>query len=178
MTNRESMHEVYQLVPFTKKLAEKYQENICKALDQIPQVQPHTLEDLLMEKKGNRVLHKKFEHSFILLDDDKFVGIAIGYERDREENEQYPFNSIYMNDLAVAEEYQKKGIGKLLVKEWLERNSGVGFLALDGELRFSVQTNSAEWNRHVQNLYESFGFTKIAEKQYENRADNVYFLKH
>ena len=168
--------ENFELRQLTKELVEHYQVDICKALDQIPLVDPHTLDDLLMKKKGDRILYKKWDHSFILLDGDKFVGIVVGYERDAEDNEQYPFNSIYMNDLAVSSDYQKKGLGRFLVGEWLKMNTEIGFLELGGDLQFSVQTNSAEFNLHVQKLYESFGFRKIAEKQYDNRTDNVYFM--
>lgn len=175
--NKESIGKNFQAIPFTPDLAEKYHVEICDALDQIPEVEPHTLEQLLMEHKGDRIFHKKWEHSFILLDGDQFVGIAIGYEREAEDNDQYPQPSIYMNDLAISENYQQQGLGKLLIKLWLEKNTETGFLELDGRLRFSVQTNSAEWNSHVQRLYESFGFIKIAEKEYDNRTDNIYVLK-
>jgi ribosomal protein S18 acetylase RimI-like enzyme len=132
---------------------------------------------LLQEKKGERILHKKWEHSFILLDGENFVGIIVGYERDAEGNNQYPYNTIYLNDLAVSAEYQKRGLGKFLVHRWLDENTRIGFLELEGELRFSVQTNSASSNAHVQKLYESFGFKKIAEKVYDNRVDTVYLLE-
>lgn len=174
---KEMMSEDFQAVPFTPELAKKYQEGICSSLDQIPGVEPHTLDYLLMEKKGEKTLHKKWDHSFILLDGDQFVGIAIGYEREAEGNDYYPESSIYMNDLAISENYQRGGLGKFLVKLWLKKNTEIGFLELDGKLRFAVQTNSADWNAHVQRLYESFGFIKIAEKEYDNRTDNVYVLE-
>lgn len=173
----ERMGKSVAVAPFNPELAKKYHDEICKALDLIPEVEPHTLEHLLMEHKGERILHKKWDHSFILLDGDQFVGIAIGYEREAEGNDQFPKHSLYMNDLAISENYQKQGLGKFLLKLWLEKNTQIGFLELDGALRFSVQTNSADWNSHVQKLYESFGFKKIAEKEYDNRTDNVYVLE-
>ena len=172
------MHNNLQVLPFSPELARKYQEEICSALDQIPEVEPHTLEKLLMENKGERILKKKWNHSFILLDNGKFVGIAIGDEREAEGNAQYPKHSIYMSDLAISKNYQKRGLGKFLVGLWVEKNTKIGFLELlDGKLRFSVQTNSADWNSHVQRLYESVGFKKIAEKKYNNRTDNVYIFE-
>lgn len=166
-----------QVVPLTPELARKYEGDICASLNQIPEVEPHTLDYLLMEQKRDKILHKKWDHSFLLLDGDQYVGVAIGYERDAEGNEQYPEPSIYMNDLSIAQKYQKRGLGKSLVETWLQKNTEKGFLELQGRLRFAVQTNSAEWNSYVQKLYESFGFTKIAEKKYENRVDNVYVLE-
>src|SRR5690606_18131351 len=120
--------------------------------------------------------HKKWEHGLIALADNDFAGLIVGYEREAESNNQYPENSIYVSDFAVDSKYQKKGLGKFLVETWLSYNQDKGFLELDGKLRFSLQTNSADWNNHVQNLYESYGFRKIATKQYDNRTDNVYFL--
>lgn len=55
-------------------------------------------------------------------------------------------------------------------------NNKIGYKELKGAVHFSVQTNKEDWNKHVQKLYEFAGFKKIAEKQYENRTDNVYFL--
>lgn len=165
---------IQQLSP---ELVKKYEGPICDALNQIPEVEPHTPEYLLMEKKGDRELHEKWEHSLIMLDGDKFVGIAIGYEREAENNNEYPYPSIYMNDLAVAKDYQRMGLGNKLVQTWLDKNRKIGFLDLDGKIRFSTQTNSAKWNSHVQKIYESFGFRKTAEKKYDNRVDNVYTLE-
>lgn len=171
-----SYHE-FHLERLTKMLAEKYAEDIVTALDQIPMTDSHTKDKLLADKKGDRILYAKWEHSLIALDDkNSFAGIIVGYERKSEGNEQYPYNSIYLNDLAVGVNFQKRGLGRVLVNEWLKFNKKVGFKELDGSLRFSIQTNKADWNLHVQKLYESVGFKKIAEKAYDNRIDNVYFL--
>lgn len=166
--------KIYQL---TKKLAEKYLEDIISALDLIPQVDKHTSEDVLPENSGNRVLHAKWKHSLIALDNnDNFAGILIGYERESEGNEQYPSNCIYISSIAVSENFQKRGLGKFLIKTWIDQCKEEGFLELSGKVRLGVQTNKEEWNKHVQGLYESFGFRKIAEKTYGNRTDNVYSL--
>jgi ribosomal protein S18 acetylase RimI-like enzyme len=164
---------IFELTPV---LVEKYSEEMCAALDQIPLVEPHTKEYLLSDTKGDRVLYAKWQHSLIALDnEDKFAGLIIGYERKSEGNEQYPENSIYLSDFATAATHQKKGLGKYLLKTWLEFNTEKGFLELDDELKFSVQTNAAEWNAHVQGLYESFGFIEIARKKYDNREDGVFW---
>ncbi len=178
MSKKERKSQSYALLPLTPKLVEKHSQDICKSLDQIPGVDPHSKEQLLLEERADRVFYKKWEHSFILIDGEVFVGIIIGYERESEGNDQYPHNSMYLSDLAVSSEYQRQGIGTFLVGKWLEHNRQVGFLELDDELRFSVQTNKADWNAHVQKLYEGFGFEKVAEKAYGNRVDNVYYLSN
>jgi len=177
MTKKDFIIRGYEIFTLTPDLVEKYGNDICKSLDQIPRVDPHTKEQLLQAKSGDRVLYKKWDHSFLLLDEENFVGVIMGYERKSENNDQYPYNSIYLSDFAVAKEYQRKGIGKFLVKIWLDKNRIIGFLKLDGHLRFSVQTNLADWNEHVKKLYESFGFKKTSEKKYDNRTDNIYFLE-
>lgn len=170
-------YKEFHLVPLTKALVEKYSAEICQALNQIPLVGPYTLERVTAESKGDRIFYKLWEHGLLALKGDDFAGIVMGYERKAEGNEQYPHHSIYMSEFAVAQQYQKHGLGKFLVKAWLDFNRTKGFLELAGPLQFSLQTNSADWNLHVQKLYESFGFQKTATKTYDNRVDNVYFLE-
>lgn len=167
----------FNIYALNENVVKQYSQDICLSLDQIPLVEKHTQEHLLMMQKGERKLHKKWEHSLIALCDDEYAGIIVGYERESENNAQYPRNSIYLNDLAVNAKYQNKGLGRFLIDCWLKHNKSVGFLILRGALTFSVQTNAADWNEHVQKLYTSFGFHKIAEKIYENRVDNVYMLE-
>src|SRR3989304_9117829 len=139
-------YKEFKIIPLTKDLANKYSAAICTALALIPSVEPRTPEQLLAENKGERALHKKWEHSLIALKEDQFAGVIIGYERESENTDQYPHHSIYVSDFAVAAQYQRKGLGTFLVKNWLDYNQQKGFLELNGDLRFSIQTNSADWN--------------------------------
>ncbi len=167
----------YGLFRLTAELAEAYATQIGEALDQIPLVEHHTPDLILAMSKEGRKFHAKWEHSLIALDEQgEFVGVVMGYEREGEENEQYPQASLYMSDLAVAKSHQKQGLGKWLIASWLDYNMQIGFTRLNGALQFSTQTNSAVWNRHVQGLYESFGFTKRSTKNHHNRNDIVYAL--
>ncbi|MFO0704255.1 MAG: GNAT family N-acetyltransferase, partial [Patescibacteria group bacterium] len=167
----------FKILPLTKDIADKYSTEIIASLDLIPVVSKHTKEQLLSDKKNDRELFGKWDHSVIMLtQDDKYIGVAIGYERKSESNDQYPINCIYLNDFAVSKDFQKKGLGKLLLKNWLEHNRKVGMKILGGPVAFAIQTNGAAWNSHVQKLYINAGFKKIAEKVYDNRVDNVYLL--
>ncbi len=167
----------FNIFPLTAKIAEKYVSEICDALNQIPLVDPHTSDQILATSKPERTFHAKWEHSLIALDQNKeFAGVLMSYEREAEGNEQYPDNSIYLSDFAIASKHQKKGLGKFMIQSWLKRSSEIGFTKLKGPLHFSIQTNNADWNQHVQKLYETFGFKKIATKIYGNREDNVYRL--
>ncbi len=167
----------YKIQILTKERAEKYSGEITISLDQIPMTDKHSKEQLLSDTKVDRVLYGKWEHSIIMLtSDNEYIGVAIGYERKAEGNEQYPHNCIYLNDFAICASHQKKGLGKILLKEWIDHNTKIGLVHLPGDTIFAVQTNGADWNLYVQKLYENAGFKKIAEKNYPNRVDNVYFL--
>lgn len=108
---------------------------------------------------------------------DEVVAFIVGYERAAENNQEYPKTNIHLKSISVAKQYQNQGIGKQLVQIWLDFNRGVGYKHLDAELEFSVQTNGADFNKHVQWFYESFGFRKTAEKVYPNKTDFIYYLE-
>ncbi len=107
----------------------------------------------------------------VVLDQGTPIAAIIGYEREDERNEHYPENTLYITELAVRQDYQKRGIGRKLLRIFLDYNSGKGFTYLQGDLNFSIQTSSAEWNEYVQNLYKSFGFRERATKRYEDGTD-------
>jgi GNAT superfamily N-acetyltransferase len=167
----------YRIFKLSAELAEVYVIQIGEALDLIPLVATHTPEVILATQDEAHEFHGKWEHSLIALDEHgEFVGVIMGYERESEGSPQYPHASIYMSDFAVAKSHQKQGLGKWMIDSWLDYNTKWGFRVLKGPLQFSVQINSAVWNRHVQTLYESFGFTKRSTKNYPNRNDIVYEL--
>lgn len=158
---------VYKL---TKKLAQKHASTFAKIADQIPLVD-YTEKEILAEKKEDRVFHGKWNHSLVVFDQSKPIAFIMGYERKAEGNDQYPKNSLYISELGVLRTYQKQGIGRQLVKLFLDLNKK--FLYLDGMMIYSIQTNSADFNQHVQNLYKSFGFKHQASKEYNNRTDVI-----
>lgn len=167
--------QIFELNP---ELVRTHGQAIIESLDQIPLTAPHTLAGLLAMAKPERPFLEKWRHSLIALDEvNHFVGIAIGYERASEGNAQYPADSIYLNDFAIHPDFQHQGLGKKLLLAFLTHNRQVGFLALSGDLAFSVQTNVAPFNVHVQRLYESVGFRPIGQKVYDNRTDTVYWLE-
>lgn len=159
-------------------LAQTYASAIVESLDRIPLVDPHSVEQVLAETKGDRLLHHKWDHSMIALTQSgQYVGVILSYEREAEDELRYPRPSIYLSSLAVDTNFQGRGVAKSMIATWLEHNRVRSFLDLEGDLEFTVQTNSAEWNVHVQRLYTSFGFTPRATKSYGNRVDTVYSLK-
>lgn len=160
----------FSVFKLTKKIAEKHASTLAQIADQIPLVD-YSGKEILAEKKGDRVLRGKWDHSLIVFDQSSPIAFIIGYERKKEDNNQYPENSLYISELGVLKTYQRQGIGRQLVKLFLELNKEL--LRLDGKIIYSIQTNSADFNQHVQDLYKSFGFTHQANKEYDNRTDVV-----
>lgn len=160
----------------SRDLAEKHITSLTELANLIPGIK-YSPEDILAEQKGDRQMLGKWRHSLIVFVADKPEAFIMGYERAGEGNAQYPENTIYLSELAVAEKYQDKGIGRGLIRSFFERNNKLGFQFLDGELNYSIQTNSANSNRHIVDLYKSFGFEQRAIKNYPNRTDVVLGVK-
>lgn len=166
----------FSLRTLTKQVANKYATELATLADLIPQVS-YTEKEILAESKGKRVFYGKWDHSLVLFDENKPIAVLIAYERMGEGNDQYPQNTIYLSELAVDKNYQENGIARNLLKNFLSHNNKVGLKHLEGELNYSIQTNSADWNKHVQDLYKSFGFTQRATKNYNDRTDVILGLE-
>lgn len=164
----------YPVYKLDEKLATRYSRKISALANLIPLVD-YNEEDILAQSKDKRIFYGKWEHSLIVFDNKKPIAILISYERKNEDNSQYPDNSIYISELAVAKDYQNKGIAKKLLGLFFKLNDN--FLHLEGSLLFTVQTNSAPWNKSVINLYKSLGFKEFSTKEYSNRTDVILRLK-
>lgn len=156
----------------TKELAEKFADKLTALANLIPGVE-YTTDDILADTKGDRVLLDKWEHSLVLFENGEPIAMVMGYERASEGNEQYPTDTLYVCELAVKESHQRQGIARELLKAFFERNNEIGMQNTDIPLNYSIQTNSAEWNNHVIDLYKSFGFRERTTKEYPNRTDLV-----
>lgn len=162
----------YIAIPLTRELAEEHAEDLASLASQIPQVE-YSSEDILAENKGGRELLNKWQHSLVVMEGGKPIAFVMGYERRSERNPQYPEDTLYVSELAVAETHQRQGIALRLLRQFFEHNNEIGFQTIDGKLSYSIQTNSAERNSHVIDLYKSFGFKERAMKEYPNRIDVV-----
>jgi ribosomal protein S18 acetylase RimI-like enzyme len=167
------INNTFDVAVLSKDVATKHASVLVRLVGQIPLV-TYTERDVLAESKGDRRFLGKWEHSFVVFDHDQPIAVIIGYERAAENNTQYPENSLYISELAVDPHYQKRGIARGLVALFLQYNNKLSHLP--GPLVYMVQTNSAAWNQHVQNLYKSFGFKEVARKVYDNRTDVVLKL--
>lgn len=161
----------------TKEVAKQFQKEITSIWNLIP-LSNHGVNDILKEKNDGQSYLGKWKHSLLLLNVSKteVIGFIVGYERKAEDNNHYPTNSLHLKSLSISKHHQQKGLGKKLVRIWLDYTKQVGFIYLKGRLEFSTQTNSATWNVHVQKFYESFGFKKTGIMHFENKTDFIYYL--
>ena len=105
------------------------------------------------------------------MDRDEIVGILIGYEREKEENNLYRDNCFYINEIAVSRKYKGKELGKYLLNYFIE--SVKEYKYLKGEIEIRIQTTNSKENRKVIELYRSVGFKKIGIKKYPLKEDIV-----
>lgn len=174
-----SSFKQFKIYRLTKTLTMKHSDKIIESLDQIPKVEKQTRKLLMSLHKGKRKLHGKWTHSLIAIDDTgAFAGIAIGYEREKENNLWYPQNCIYLNEFAVISGFQKLGLGRFLLETWIDYNKSIGFIKLQGKPKLAAQTNKAKWNKHVGKIYKSAGFKKYTTKPYANRTDDIYLIEY
>lgn len=163
----------YLVYVLDKETAIAHTQTITNLADTIPLVN-YSEEEVLADSKPGRIYHGKWKHSLLVFDQEKPIAIVISYERDKENNDQYPENCLYVSELAVDEKYRGQGIAKALIRLFLKHNKK--FLHLSGRPVYKIQTNSAPWNQYVIDLYKSFGFQEVGEKQYENRKDVILEL--
>lgn len=159
----------YKFVVLGKEFASQHAQEIARLLNFIPLVQ-YSVEDALVESKGDLFFRCKWELSLAAMTGKTLAGVIMGYER-RADGIEYLKNSIYISELAIAPEHQRKGVARALLALFIKRVRSRGLIMIEGPTILTVQTNSAPWNRHVQMLYESFGFKKVSTKTYANRVD-------
>lgn len=164
------LNNKYNICLLSKELCIEKIDEIVNLLKLIPNSN-YTRDAILAEKKGERVLYGKWEHSLILMDRDEIVGILIGYEREKEENNLYRDNCFYINEIAISRKYKGKELGKHLLNYFIE--SVKEYKYLKGEIKIRIQTTNSKENRKVIELYRSVGFKKIGIKKYPLKEDIV-----
>jgi ribosomal protein S18 acetylase RimI-like enzyme len=159
--------------PISSEEAAAHVDELYRLVSLIPEV-PYDPQDLLATSKPDgRVMHAKWQHTYGVFSQGALVGFVMGYEREAEANSNYPVNSLYISELAIDPAYRGLGYARRLLRRQFQDVLSDGFHVLEGPVVFSLQTNSAEWNESVRQLYHSFGFQDVGEKQYPNRRDVV-----
>lgn len=160
----------YKFCKLTKKICIEKGEKILELLKTIPNSN-YKLEDLFLEKKGERILYGKWEHSLVVLDDENVVGVLIGYEREKESEGVYIDNCFYVNEIAVSKKYKGQEIGKSLLEMFIQKVKKYNYL--DGELKIRIQTTNSEDNKKVIELYKKVGFKEKGIKKYPLKEDII-----
>lgn len=164
----------YQLKILDKSLMERKKDEILELLKLIPNSH-YTLEDILGEKKGERVLYGKWEYSLVLLDKERVVGVLIGYEREKEESKLYSENCFYINEVAISRELKGKGLGRSLLRYFIDNLKCYKYL--DGDFIIRIQTTNRVENIKVIELYEELGFEKVGTKDYPTKQDLILEIR-
>lgn len=154
----------------TKSLCEKKIIDILEILKLIPNSN-YKKENILVEKKEDRILFGKWEYSLLLLNKDEIVGVLIAYKREKEKSGLYLENYFYINEIAISRKYKGQGLREYLLKYFIDGITEYKYL--DGKIKFRIQTTNSKENRKVIELYERVGFKKIGIKKYLNKEDSV-----
>lgn len=151
--------EAFSIRHVTRDYAETHVAEFDTIANEIPDLQtdPFLAEE---ETPSGKLLHTKWLYSLVLLDDDAPIGSAIGYER-RANGPNYPQNSLYLDILALKEQYRRRRLGRQLLSVFMEqalaRKKGL-YEQLEGAMRFSLTTSAKAENASIIRLYQRFGF--------------------
>jgi ribosomal protein S18 acetylase RimI-like enzyme len=77
-------------------------------------------------------------------------------------------NTPFMNMIYVLEEYQKMGIGKILVKYWEDEMKQNGY---------NNVLTSTQYNEEAQHFYSKIGYKEIGKFKYLNDPYEILFQK-
>lgn len=105
-------------------------------------------------------------NNFILgcYEDEKLIGIVVFSQEERIKVK----HKAYIRSMYVKQEYRRKGIGKLLLKELIEKAKAINDIEI---LLLDVVTN----NISAKQLYLSFGFKIYGIEKMAYKFNNQYF---
>lgn len=169
------------ILPLTKRFAIAHVKELLFIKNRIPT--PLWTEEIFLndgwgtldEEGRHRYGKGKWARSWVALIGDEIVGLVLCWEKPGEEGTVLPDSSLYLQSMAVAEGFERRGIGRLLVEQVLADARWNGLLFIDAPERLGVttETNSAEWNEGVVNFYLACGFEIIGTATIADRTDVV-----
>lgn len=129
---------------------------------------------LLTSHKGDgEPLYGKWEHSRILREDGKPIGLALVYERPADESPLYPEAELHLGILAVDNSKQGKGYGSLLLRQFVdEAIIRRDFTFLGGPIKH-VGLSVADNKVGPRKLYGAFGFSDVGLQERETETLHV-----
>jgi ribosomal protein S18 acetylase RimI-like enzyme len=161
-----------EIVTLTKAIAQTYTSDFTALLNLIP-LRFYSDEAFLADAEDGVELRGKWERSLAMMNDGQAIGLIIAYERALIPNSVYSENSIHISAIAIDQSWQHKGFGRKLLYQFLVKNIQIPFRYLIGRMYFTTQINASDWNHRARELFESYGFTIIGTRTYENYRDLV-----
>ena len=154
-------------------LSEAYCYEHCDEILKLVNIIPYiywTPSELLSQDED--FYKNKWNYSYVIKNSaDKIIGVLIAYFRIADN--KHIFDSLYIHRLAIAPEYQNKGIGTEVLKYFIQKS----FEEIPWLLNISVQTNDNISNEHVIRFYKKLGFREMYNVSYLNKMDILLLLE-
>jgi ribosomal protein S18 acetylase RimI-like enzyme len=132
-----------KLIKLTQETCEKNLGRILQLLDYKRRLDGHSY-DYWEEEHVLRELPRKWDASYLAIDNNEVVGFMISYLKSADE--------LRLSKIYVLEEYRNSGVGKLLLKRFLA-------YAKDNNIK-KATTCAADFNNGMQRLLEGLGFSR------------------
>lgn len=127
------------------KIQHLSRENILEKIDQLKKIDDEIIDIPWKEENFLKELNGKWEYSFSVMENDIIEGFAICSLK----NEDY----LHIHRLALSREYQRRGIGKMLIQHILDD-------CYKSDIKH-VTVRTKKINKNAQRFYEKEGFNNI-----------------
>ena len=156
-----------------EKLSKEYcidhTDELLKIINIIPFIN-WTQKDLLSQNED--FYENKWNYSYVIKNHEgTIIGALVAYFR--MSDDKHIFDSLYIHRFAIAREYQKLGIGTIVLDYFIQKS----FEEIPWLLNISVQTNDTIANQYVINFYKNIGFKKMYNISYINKTDIVLLFE-
>ena len=154
-------------------LTEQYCHNHCEELLQLINIIPFInwgKTELLSQEED--YYKNKWNYSYVIKNDiEEIIGVVIAYFR--VSDDKHIFDSLYIHKFAINPQYQKKGIGTVVINYFIQK----AFREIPWLLNITVQTNINKSNEFVVRFYNNVGFKNMYNIKYTNKTDVLLLLE-
>lgn len=171
LTTLEADGSRIEFVRLTRAYARRHQGQLLTLHNLIPYVE-WSEQDLMADRgPGGRPFWARWQMSLAARVRGSPVGLLVAYLREPED--RHPLESAYIHRLAVAKDWQRRGIGEALVCAAI----GWYFRQLPWLLTVTSQTNDELCNQGVLDFYTAMGFGRAYGVMYPNKRDILLELE-
>ena len=160
-----------ELVRLTRSYARRQRTALLELHNLIPYVEWSEAELLADADQDGRPYWGRWQMSLVARAGTRPVGLLIGYLR--EPDDRHPVEAAYIHRLAVAPDWQRRGVGAGLVTAALEWY----FAQLPWLLTVTSQTNDESRNQGVLDFYASLRFRRTYAVPYREKRDILFELE-